>query len=355
MIKHYLVTNRMVTTTKEKHSVKVNAREYLLTSGAEEAQDNLRYGEFSFEPGRIRSLNDFDITLHEDLTEKQQEEYRDKEKLPKDFQFGSRKVFDEIHADGMANTDTKGDVLVFIHGFNNDLLGALQTVAKLHQRYVVPEGSPIKHIVLFTWPSRENLLKYRDDARDAVKSGYALARALMKLGEQFNRLIRDAMRRDRSPANAFCDYRLHLMCHSMGNRVCEAMMTELKAMDKRPNNMFGEILLMAADVDDDVLDENKPMHELISLGERVHVYYHNNDGALSISEKTKNAFNRLGRWGARRTLPLPDDVHQADVSHVGDEETLREQVAHHWYYLNSKQVATDVIDVLNGKVTVFNY
>jgi len=243
---------------------------------------------------------------------------------------------------------------VFVHGFNNDLRESIETLCQLHVKYI-REGSPIKHIVLFTWPARKNLLNYRDDARDAIKSGYALARALDKLRAQFRALIHGH--------GVLCDHRMHLMAHSMGNRVVEAMMTELLASGTRPNNLFGEIFLMAADVDDDCMAPQKPMHQLISLGERVHAYYHRNDVALGVSEKTKNAFNRLGRWGSRRTIDLPDDVYQAEVTYVVDEDTrgLRNLFSspvgyiNHWYYLKSDAVVNDVIEVLNGKVTTFNY
>lgn len=364
MATHYLITNREVSSTPLKGSIKVNAKEYLRTDGAEEAQDNLRYGEVRFTNavaervalgGRRLELSDVKITLYPDLHRTEYERPQAYEDRAQKFKFGSQRMFERLHAEGLQEhgDDHAGDILVFIHGFNNDLREAMETLAQLHHRYV-RKGSPIKTIVLFTWPARKNLLKYRDDARDAVKSGYALARALMKLRAQFRELVRSE--------NEMCEHKLHFMCHSMGNRVAEAMMTELLVENVKPHNMFGEILLMAADVDDDCMEPRKPMHELVSLGERIHIYYHNKDQALGISETTKNAFNRLGRWGARRTLPLPDDVYQADVTYVGDQDMKglknlfsTEALVNHWYYLKSEAVVSDVISVLNGKVTVFNY
>ncbi|MCB9165214.1 MAG: alpha/beta hydrolase [Flavobacteriales bacterium] len=364
MATHYIITNREVSTTPTKGSIKVNAKEYLRTDGAEEAQDNLRYGTVRFsqavaervaKDNRKLDLDEVTMNLYPDLHRRDFEKPVEYERRAERFNFGSQRVFEALHDEGLKDHegDHAGDVLVFIHGYNNDLSEAVETLCHLHYRYI-REGSPIKNIVLFTWPARKNLLSYRDDARDAVKSGYALARALLKLRQQFRDLVRNE--------KPLCDHKLHLMCHSMGNRVAEAMMTELLRENVKPNNMFGEILLMAADVDDDCMEPQKPMHQLMSLGERIHIYYHNNDMALGVSEKTKNAFNRLGRWGARRTIPLPDDVYQADVSYLGDQDERglknlfsSEKLVNHWYYIKSPSVVEDVIAVLNGKVTVFNY
>ena len=355
MVTHYIITNRHLQEGRPgKGYVKVNETEYLRADGREEAMDNLRFGRVRFDPAKTRRVSDFDIQIDRDLSETQMRdvgllgEAVDRRKPP------SRALFEGLHAAGRKAKD-QAHILVFVHGFNNDLQGALTTLADLHKLYVEPKDSPIERIVMFTWPSRNDLLKYRDDARDAVKSGYAMARAFRLMTGFFHDLIMEAYRERKDPEGALCAQKIHLMCHSMGSRVFESMLDELQRSGVRPNSVFGEILLMAADVDDDCMAPGKPMSSAIQLGERVHVYYHNGDQALGISEKTKNAFNRLGRWGVRRTIELPDDVYQADVSYINDVRNLRERVGNHWYYLHSPSVARDVIDVLNGKVTVFNY
>lgn len=353
MVTHYLVTNRQVRTGKarDRDYLAVNGKEYLRIDGEEEAMDNLRYGEVRFDPGKAAALRDFEVVLHPDLTGEEMRRLGLLNELPANKKPGSRKVFEELYEKGM-RAMREEHILVFVHGFNNDLESALRTLADLHRRYVVA-GSPIRHIVMFSWPARRNLLKYRDDARDAVKSGYAMARSFNALRDFFLDLIRDGLRRNNDP-DMLCGQKIHLLCHSMGNRVLESMLAELRNLGIKPNNMFGEIMLLAADVDDDGMEPAKPLHDLISLGERVHIYYHNEDKALGISEKTKNAFNRLGRWGARRSIPLPDSVYQADVTYIGDEEApFIQQMGHHWYYLDSPSVVRDVIEVLNGRPSVF--
>jgi esterase/lipase superfamily enzyme len=316
--------------------------------------DNLRFGRVRFDPAKARRLSDFDIHIERDLTETQMRdigllgEAVDRRKPP------SRLLFEELHAAGN-KAKTEAHILVFVHGFNNDLQGALTTMADLHKLYVEPKDSPVERIVMFTWPARGELQKYRDDARDAVKSGYAMARSFQLMTGFFHDLIMEAYKERKDPEKALCGQKIHLMCHSMGNRVFESMLDELQRKGIRPHSVFGEILLMAADVDDDSMAPGKALSTAIQLGERVHVYYHNGDQALGISERTKNAFNRLGRWGVRRTIELPDDVYQADVTYINDVKNLRERAGNHWYYLHSPSVVRDVIEVLNGKVTTFNY
>lgn len=353
---HYLITNRQVRAgSGGKGYLRVNETEYLRADGEEEAMDNLRYGQVRFDAKRAKKLADFDLRLYPDLTDEQMERMALEEPLPKGTVAPSVQVFEALRAQGMAARKNTAHVLVYVHGFNSDLEGALTTLADLHRRYVEPADSPIGQIVLFTWPSRGSLTRYRDDTRDAVKSGYAMARAFRSMSAFFRQLVLDARRAGTDPAAAFCNQKIHLLCHSMGNRVFEGMMTELRANGIKPNSVFGEILLMAADVDDDCMEREKAMSDAILLAERLHIYYHNGDQALGVSEKTKNAYNRLGRWGARRTNPLPDSVYQADVSAIKDEEGIRDKAAHHWYYLNSPNVVKDVMSVLKGGVTKYKY
>jgi len=80
-----------------------------------------------------------------------------------------------MYEQGLREKENEGHFLVFIHGFSTDLEGAAETMRALHKAYVEPDDSPIKHLILFTCPAKDKKLEYRDDARDAIQSGYALA------------------------------------------------------------------------------------------------------------------------------------------------------------------------------------
>lgn len=355
MATHYIITNRGITSRKGEGYIPVNDTEFIRVDGDEEARDNLRYGTVTFDADKADDLKDFKIHIFPEPSDNVLNTFRETGVVPGTRELPSRKVFKEIYNAGVAadkkskankSGESMAHTLVFIHGFKADLKIALNTVKELHNRYVVPADSPIQNIVLFTWPAKANILKYRNDARDAVKSGYALARSYASMKEFFRRtFVTDKQKQ--------CNQKIHLMCHSMGNRVLESMITSLNDMDVEVTSTFGEILLVASDIDYDALEQPKPMYRLLDVGERVHVYYHNKDQALGISELTKNAFNRLGRWGAKNSLGLPDDVYQADVTTIKDDKGLQNRVVHHWYYTNSKTVVKDIISVLKGDSSAF--
>ncbi|MEM6816000.1 MAG: hypothetical protein AAF600_16710, partial [Bacteroidota bacterium] len=62
----------------------------------------------------------------------------------------------------------------------------------------------------------------------------------------------------------------------------------------------------------------------------------------------------LGRWGAKNSLKLSDGIFQADVTDIEDEEGFDDKLIHHWYHFSSQSVVDDIIDVLNGKSSIFS-
>jgi esterase/lipase superfamily enzyme len=215
----------------------------------------------------------------------------------------------------------------------------------LHKEYVENPHSPIRHIVLFTWPARSNILKYRDDARDAATSGYAFGRGIQKLRDFF----KITFGLDPSnPSNPICNHKIHLLVHSMGAKVLESMFEQMLSENKTITSLFSQAILVGADVDYTSLESPRPLNHLIDICERVNVYYHNADMALKISETTKNAFNRLGKFGPRQSNLLPDDIVEVNTTNVTDDNGVLHGAVHHWYYYNSPTVINDISSVLNG-------
>ncbi len=346
MVTHHIITNREVTSRRSSNYIAVNEKEYMRKDGDEEARHNLRYGTVSFNPAKAKKLRDFKIHILPEVDEDTLEKYANDKSIDK-TRFPSTQVFDDLYQAGL-EAEVREDILVFVHGFKSDLETALQTLCELHNKYVEAENSPIRHIVLFTWPAKKKLLKYRSDAYDATQSGFALARSMASLREYFQKKFVD----ERKP---MCDQKIHLLCHSMGNRVLECMVEGMLSIGFELSSIFGEILLVGADIDYYALEKPKPLYRLIDLGERVHIYFHNHDKALGISELTKNAFNRLGRWGAKNTFNLPDDIYQCDVTPIQDDNGILHDTIHHWYYTNSPSVVGDIIKVLGGDSSDFNF
>lgn len=251
------------------------------------------------------------------------------EKLQKDHskaRLGSSEIFQSLQA-GMA----KGvDTLVFIHGYNVSFNDALRSAGALADKY-----KPI-NVVLFSWPSDGSMmpfLAYKRDRTDAVVSGPALARALLKLREFLETVQRGGE----------CKAAIHLMAHSMGNYVLRHGLQELRrhAGGQVPR-LFDQIVLVAADEDHDAFEHEHKLSSLPELGRSVSTYFNTGDTALVISDKTKSNPTRLGSRGPRLPLNVPGNVTIIDVS-----EVVTGTVEHHYYHKHTATVR-DIKAVLKG-------
>jgi len=264
---------------------------------------------------------------------------------------GSGALFTDLYRDMCS--DAGGDALVFVHGYNLDLADTVRLMGELENQYL-REGSPIKHLVMFTWPARSSLIKYRDDVRDSQVSGRALGRAILKLGTFFRHFFApqpapaggaEAVQ----PRNPLCGRKIHLMAHSTGVRVLEHAMRFLGAFPRRgPTELFAETILAAADVDNFALEFDQPLTYVCSLSRRVHSYNHKGDLALVWSGSFKNPYPRLGKNGVRNTTNLPANLVLVDVTDIKGETTLEGKLINHWYYYDSPAVVADMIEVFRG-------
>lgn len=319
---HYLITNREIVSLpkKKKGYRKVNNKEYIREDGKEFAQESLRFGSYIFsslkDEGEIEIIQENELKIEEDIDARP-----------------SSQMFDDLYQKMAKGKPRKNDILVFIHGYNTDLPKALKTLRRLHYLYVEKEESSIKSIVLFTWSSMANLLRYRNDAKDAKASGHAFGRAISKFGDFIQTLRRKEL--------PFCNQKIHLMTHSHGGAVLEAMMEQLNdEQETQLSDYFGQVILLAADVSRDALSYPNPLYDLVDIAEHIHVFYHRKDTALVISEKTKNPFNRLGRKGPK-SIPSwnTDEYTLHDVTNTKDDVgSFKGRLFNHWYYFSSNEV-----------------
>lgn len=330
---NYFITNREI--------IKKGSKETIREDGKENAGDNLRFGKYNI----ITRI----FELFEEPTNDAELNYSNVNKNVKNDLKGSAKFFSQIYTELILDDTSKSDVLFFIHGFNTDLNGVRKAFERLNKYYVENEDSPIKHVIIFTWPGMHPLIPmhYFDDKKDAIRSGEALARGIDKIIRFLKEFLVNA-------GNKPCNKTINLMVHSMGHRVLKHMMLELKKNGASPlPELFGEIILLAADIEYDIFEPNEAFPNLIDLGKRVHVYFHQNDRVLDISKYTKNFSNRLGRYGRKRIDKAQIDVIDAEVTEVTEdiEVTLENRLLNHWYYYTSTEVINDIISVLNGKLS----
>lgn len=327
---NFFITNREIL-------VDAQGKETIRRDGREKASDSLRFGIYHSDRRHFEIFPEPDYAT--------ETVYEMNASQPAETLKGSARFFKTLY-DQLIQTDTPGksEVLFFIHGFNTNLDDVEQTFESLNKCYCEHPSSPIRHIIIFTWPGRSPAIPYHyfNDKQDAMHSGEALARGM----EKVIRFMKEFLVNSR---NQPCDRKIHLMVHSMGNRVLKHMMMELCKAGRAPE-LFHEVLLMAADIEYSIFEKEEPFNNLIEIGHRIHIYYHKRDCVLDISKYTKNFTNRLGRYGRKRNDPNMVDIFDADVTGVSDDLVpgLSTNVLNHWYYYSSSEVVNDVIAVLVG-------
>ncbi len=341
---HYIITNRQIFSDDN--------GEYVKPDGGESPSDNLRFGTFDSEiyintKDSRKSVNFFpdpNAPSKRDVsTDSETQPYtKDLGTVDTTTLIGSQRFFAELF---QKMKQANGDVLFFVHGYHTNFAGALQSICDLEAVYV-NDKSPVKQIVAFTWPAMDKYLRYRDDAKDAELSGYTLARSYLMLIDFFKAIFGPD---PQNPINTPCNNNIHLMAHSMGNRVIESMMVELLSLKNNVTAIFKEIILAASDVDWQIFEDPRAFNKLTEIGERVTVYYNNKDIALFISETTKNAYNRLGKFGFRDYHQLPAHIYSVDCTNVMDEQSVNSKLIQHWYYKESPTASNDIIQTLTSK------
>lgn len=253
--------------------------------------------------------------------------------LPDNVAEGSTALFREIRQDMKARSR---DSIILIHGFNVTFKDAVESAATLKTRLEQLSNQQYQpNIFVFSWPSNGKLFEYKDDRHDAQASGYAFARGLEKL----TRFLRDAS--EGEP----CQQRVNLIAHSMGNYVLRHALQETQKISgtRTLPRLFDNLILTAADEDNDAFEHEYKLARLPEIGKQITVYFNTEDQALMVSDITKGNPDRLGQGGPRLPRQLPYKVVLVDVSDLVS--TLKE----HSYHVTNDHVVKDAIAVLQGQ------
>ena len=246
---------------------------------------------------------------------------------------GSNSVFQHVRQEMV---DEACDTVVFVHGYSVSFREALTSAAQLKRNISEGQNPLPVNVVLFSWPSDGSMMPYiayANDRQDAAASGPAFARGLLKLAD----FLRGA-----TPEES-CNQRIHLVAHSMGNYVLRHTVQQYIAQSQgRPARLFDQVLLMAADEDDDAFEHDYKLRPLPRLAKRVNVYFNNNDRAMAVSDKTKGNPDRLGDDGPRLPRGVPGKISLIDCTPVV------EGIVEHSYFLDSPMVVADMKRVLAG-------
>jgi esterase/lipase superfamily enzyme len=213
-----------------------------------------------------------------------------------EFAGNETQLIDELRglADGDENPNSispTGDLLVFIHGYNNDS----QTVLWRQRRLAADLKAEQWHglVVGFDWPSGDETLGYLEDREDAAEVAVELVNRCVKIivrGQATN-----------------CKTNIHLLGHSTGAYVIMEAFAQAEKNGKffKSDWRIGQVAFIGGDVSSSSLSAtdawSKPMFSRIM---RLTNYQNGFDAVLGVSNaKRLGVAPRAGRVG------LPPDAH----------------------------------------------
>jgi pimeloyl-ACP methyl ester carboxylesterase len=233
-----------------------------------------------------------------------------------------------------------GDVLIFVHGYNNDAKVIRDRQLQLAKDLGAEQWCGV--VVSFDWPSADSTLNYLEDRRDAAR----VAQELVKSG------IRPLAASQLSG----CKTNIHLLGHSTGAYV----IMEAFAQAEKDGTLFKEdwriaqTAFIGGDVGTGSLAEDsewaQPMYKRIM---RLTNYQNPFDHVLA----TSNA-KRLGTAPRAGRVGLPDEPHPKSTNvDCGDyfatldpkKQTFFGTFAHSWH-IGDRVFARDLAMTLEGRI-----
>lgn len=220
-----------------------------------------------------------------------------------------------------------GEAFIFIHGYNNSFEDAARRTAQIAHDLKF-KGAPL----MYSWPSQSkgSIWAYKEDARTAQWCEENVTQFIEAIAQE-------------SGAR-----RIHLIAHSMGNRVLSRALKNIsqKLDHSQPAQaLFNEVILTAPDIDAQVFKDSIAPH-IVQTADRFTIYSSSEDLALKAS-RVVNSFwhQRLGEGGTHLTIfPKYKQINVVDASDV---DTNLFALGHS-YHADNKTVLSDVKLVFKG-------
>ena len=242
----------------------------------------------------------------------------------------------------------KGIALLFTHGFNYSFTEAAARTAALCL-WLEAGGAPPLVPLSFTWPSNGmgSPDAYRDDQKDAARSGLALARLIAMIAAQRPKTL---------PM---------YLAHSMGARATRSAMQAIVPMlPGMALPVFRQAFVMAGDDVSDVLDQPwraltpdssaGTLRPLADLARHVTIGVNRDDGVVWLVSGKLNQGDRLGTAGPAHAGDLAQNVKVVDysmviggaaVKPVPSAEAEMNWIGHQ-YHRNDSRVREDLVAAL---------
>lgn len=219
-------------------------------------------------------------------------------------------------------TDKAEQILIYIHGFNNQPEKDVFPRAQELQRLFDAQQANLVRVLPIIWPCNDQMgiiRDYYDDQDAADVSAFAFSRLLEKFFKW----------QDDNATNGIpsCLKRINVLAHSMGNRVLRGTLErwgEYNCNGAIPL-LFRNTFLVAADIANESLERGTKGDYLCQASRNVAVYFANDDLALRSSKVANdgNVINkaisrRLGHSGPENPDKLPHNVYIVDCDEINN-------------------------------------
>jgi esterase/lipase superfamily enzyme len=216
-----------------------------------------------------------------------------------------------------ARNEAQRHICLFVHGYNTSWTDAVQDYVDIKHRLIEPAN--LGQLVLFSWPSKGSVAGYLPDRSEADACAPDLAQLFVDLNDYLVQKQRIAVKSD--DPQKLCKAKISVIAHSMGNYV---MQEALVAASKRLNDpqlvsLINQLVMIAADVDNDLFQLDKPTDSdgslMANLCYRIAALYTGLDSVLGMSAGLKHfGTRRLGRSGLADPTKVWDNVFEFDVT-----------------------------------------
>jgi esterase/lipase superfamily enzyme len=237
----------------------------------------------------------------------------ERKEMGKYFEVGSEKFLERLRE------SPAREMLVFIHGFNNQPEKlAFQRAERLQALFDARQPGLVE-VVALIWPclptdgTQEFVRGYYSDQMAADDSATAYARALARL---------QAWQLENVEAGEPCLKRINILAHSMGNRVLRGAIKRWSEdlLGQGASLLFRNLFLVAADLENESLQRGHEGESLTAASRNVVVYFSYDDLALRASKganaQLRNVSRRLGHTGPYDMTRVPANVFAIDCDNV---------------------------------------
>lgn len=239
--------------------------------------------------------------------------------------------------DGTDNQSTEGDIVFFVHGFNQSQKTVLERHRKLKKGLTKLGFNGV--LVSFDWPSAASALNYLEDRVDAKLSAF--------------RLVTDGVATFAALQAPDCRIDMHILAHSMGAYVVREAFDDAddRARIAGKSWSVSQVMLAGADVSVDSLAAgSSKSSSLYRHCVRLTNYYNPFDEVLSISSvKRIGVAPRAGRNG------MGEPRHSQGVNvycgaHFKTSKLNTGLTSGHTWYFDDETFILDVYHTISGKL-----